>query len=54
MTNLEKFKTGSEDEIIKLCTQLAYRSLDYTYQDLQVLEWLYKECKTNKYGEVII
>lgn len=54
MTNLEKLKTGTDDEIKKLCIQLAYRANNYTYQALQVSEWLQKECKTNEYGEIII
>lgn len=54
MTNLEKLQTGTEEEIKKLCISLAYRSNGYTFQDIQVKEWLRSEVKTNCYGEVII
>lgn len=54
MTNLEKLKTGTDEEIKILCKSLAYRSLHYTIQDLQVEEWLEEECRTNCYGDVIL
>lgn len=54
MTNLEKLKTGTEEEIKKLCIFLAYRSGNYTYQERQVEERLNEEVKTNCYGRVII
>lgn len=54
MTNLEKFQNGTKEEIEKLCISLAYRSMNYTYQERQVKEWLDEEVKTNCYGKVII
>lgn len=54
MTNLEKLKTGTEDEIKKLCISLAYRSSNYIHHDKQVEEWLGKEVKTNCDGKAII
>lgn len=54
MTNLEKLKTGTEDEIKKLCISLAYRSGNYIHHDKQVEEWLNKEVKLNSSGNVII
>lgn len=54
MTNLEKLQTGTYDEIKKLCISLAYRSMNYTYQERQVKEWLKEEVKTNYDGNVII
>lgn len=54
MTNLEKLRTGTDEEIKKLCISLAYRSNNYTTHDKQVIEWLNSEIKTNYYGEVII
>lgn len=54
MTNLEKLRTGTEEEIEKLCISLAYRSNSYTYQEHQVEEWLTEEVKTNCDGKVII
>lgn len=53
MTNLEKLKTGTEDEIKKLCISLAYRSSNYIHHDKQVEEWLGKEVKTNCDGKAI-
>lgn len=54
MTNLGKLQDGTEKEIEKLCISLSYRSNGYTFQDIQVKEWLNSEVKTNCYGEVII
>lgn len=54
MSNLEKLKTGTEEEIRKLCISIVYRSWNYTYQEHQVEEWLNEEIKTNCYGNVVI
>jgi len=54
MTNLEKMRNTTEEEIKKLCISLAYRSGNYTYQERQVEEWLNEEVKTNCYGKIVI
>lgn len=54
MTNLEKLKSGTDEEIKKLCISLAYRSDNYTTHEKQVVEWLNNEIKINCDGEVII
>ncbi|MFR4368875.1 MAG: hypothetical protein ACLT4F_08860 [Clostridia bacterium] len=53
MTNLEKLRTGTNEEILHLMQRFAYRSLDYTYQELQTEEFLQEECYVNYKGEAI-
>lgn len=53
MTNLEKLRTGTNEEILHLMQRFAYRSLGYTYQELQTEEFLQEECYVNYKGEAI-
>ena len=53
MTNLEKIRTGTDEEVLHLMKRLAYRSLGYTYQELQTEEFLQEECHVNYRGEAI-
>ena len=54
MTNLEKLRTGTDEEIRIILTSLAYRSNNYNYQELQVREFLKEEIRVNYRGEVIL
>lgn len=54
MTNLEKLQTGTEDEILKLCISLAYRSNGYISMDRQVEEWLRDKVNMDCHGEIVI
>lgn len=51
MTNLEKLRTGTNEEILHLMQRFAYRSLGYTYQELQTEEFLQEECYVNYKGK---
>lgn len=53
MTNLEKIRTGTDEEVLHLMQRFAYRSLSYTYQELQTEEFLQEECYVNYKGETI-
>lgn len=53
MTNLEKIRTGTDEEVLHLMQRFAYRSLSYTYQELQTEEFLQEECYVNYKGEAI-
>lgn len=53
MTNLEKLRTGTDEEVLHLMQRFAYRSLSYTYQELQTEEFLQEECHVNYKGEAI-
>ena len=53
MTNLEKLRTGSDEEILHLMQRFAYRSNNYTDQELQTKEFLQEECHVNYKGEAI-
>ena len=53
MTNLEKLRTGTDEEVLHLMQRFAYRSLSYTYQELQTEKFLQEECHVNYKGEAI-
>ena len=53
MTNLEKLRTGTDEEVMNLMQRSAYRSLGYTHQELQTEEFLQEECYVNYRGEAI-
>lgn len=53
MTNLEKLRTGTDEEVLHLMQKFAYRSNNYTYQELQTAEFLEEECCINYKGEAI-
>lgn len=53
MTNLEKLRTGTDEEILHLMQRFANRSNGYTYQELQTEEFLQEECYVNYKGEAI-
>ena len=53
MTNLEKLRTGTDEEVLHLMQRFAYRSNNYTYQELQTAEFLEEECYVNYKGEAI-
>ena len=52
MTNLEKLRTGTDEEVLHLMQRFAYRSNGYTCQ-LQTEEFLQEECHVNYKGEAI-
>ena len=54
MSNLDKLRSGTDDEIKILLTQLSYRANNYGFQELQVAEWMNQEVRVNIYGDVVL
>jgi len=54
MTNLEKLKTGTDEEISIILTTLALRSEHYIHHERQIKEFMQKEVRVNYRGEVIL
>lgn len=54
MTNLEKLRTGTDEEVEAVLIRLAFRSSEYIYHEEQVIEFMNDEAKVNKYGRAIV